>query len=200
MDAATEKKLRGLIDRQEIWDVMQRYGRGLDRLDRELARSCYWDDAIEDHGTYVGRPDDFIEWANSCSLMFETHHHGLMNHFCDLDGDNAHCETYYLFIGKNAEPPHFMSMGRYIDHFQKRNGEWRIANRICLIECNYDLAASRVGTDGPSAYPPHESQPATRDRNDASYQRPLRPRAPRPLRPAHEHAQAARSRGAPVRA
>ena len=49
MDAAMEKKLRELIDRQEIWQVLQNYGRGLDRFDRELLRSCYFDDAIDDH-------------------------------------------------------------------------------------------------------------------------------------------------------
>jgi hypothetical protein len=43
MDAALEQKLREMIDRQEIWQVMMRYGRGLDRFDRELVRSCYWD-------------------------------------------------------------------------------------------------------------------------------------------------------------
>ena len=39
MDAEMEKKLRELIDRDEIRQVMMRYGRGLDRLDFELARS-----------------------------------------------------------------------------------------------------------------------------------------------------------------
>jgi SnoaL-like domain len=181
MDAAMEKKLQELIDRQEIWAVMQRYGRGLDRIDRELVRSCYFDDAIEDHDTFVGKVDDFIEWANQSSLLFECHHHGLMNHFCDLKGSDAYCETYYLFTAQAAQPPHFMSMGRYIDHFQKRNGEWRIANRVCIVESNFELAPARFGTNVPSSYGPNERQSATRDRNDVSYHRPPRPRKPRPV-------------------
>src|SRR5579864_8003687 len=116
---------------------MQRYGRGLDRFDGELVRTCYWDDAIEDHGAFIGAPDAFIQWANGSSAMFETCHHGLMNHSCELDGENAYCETYYLYLGYAAKPPHFMSMGRYIDHFQRRRGEWRIANRVALIEANF---------------------------------------------------------------
>ena len=60
MDAELERRLRDQLDREEIWRVMQNYGRGLDRLDFELVRSCYWDDAIEDHGNYVGSPDEFI--------------------------------------------------------------------------------------------------------------------------------------------
>ena len=43
-----EAKLGELVARSEIWQVLQRYARGLDRIDNELARSCYWDDAFED--------------------------------------------------------------------------------------------------------------------------------------------------------
>jgi hypothetical protein len=172
-----DPKLQELIDRQEIWQVMQRYGRGLDRLDVELARSCYFDDAIEDHGTYVGTPDTFIEWANQSTLMFANSHHGLMNHYCELDGDDAYAETYYLFIGVAARPPHLMSMGRYVDHFQRRNGEWRIANRVAIVEKNFDLADSELyaleNVPGSSERPM-----GSRDRLDPSYQRPLRPRRP----------------------
>ncbi len=53
IDADLEKKLRELLDRDEIRQVMMRYARGLDRLDFELTRSCYWDDATEDHGSFV---------------------------------------------------------------------------------------------------------------------------------------------------
>ena len=174
-----DEKLREIIDRHEIWRVMQRYGRGLDRVDRELVRSCYFDDAIEDHGMFVGIPEDFIDWADQTTLGFLCTHHGLMNHYCEIDGDDAHAETYYLFTGVAEKPPHLLSMGRYIDHFQRRNGEWRIANRVAVIEKNFDLydghpwGGDRIGR-GPEAGEPS----ATRDRSDVSYQRPLRPRRP----------------------
>ena len=50
MDAKLEAKLHEVADREEIRRALMRYARGLDRLDNELASSCYWDDAIEDHG------------------------------------------------------------------------------------------------------------------------------------------------------
>ena len=50
MNAKLEAKLRDVADREEIRQVLMRYARGLDRLDNTLSRSCYWDDAIEDHG------------------------------------------------------------------------------------------------------------------------------------------------------
>lgn len=173
-----EKKLQELIDRHEIWQVLQRYGRGLDRLDRKLVRSCYFDDAIEDHGAFVGRPDDFIEWANQSTMNFITQHHGLMNHFCELDGNDAYAETYYVFTGVAEKPPHFQSMGRYIDHFQKRNGEWRIANRVTIIERNFDLMESSLFPVAAGPADARGAHTATRDRNDVSYQRPPRPRQP----------------------
>jgi hypothetical protein len=179
MDKELETKLRSLIDRDEIWQVLQRYARGLDRVDRALVRSCYFDDAIEDHDKFVGSPDAFIDWADQTTLAFKKTHHGLLNHSCELDGDDAYAETYYLFAGVAAEPPHFMSTGRYIDHFQRRNGEWRIANRVTLVEGYFSVPDAPLSAMMASSYPPEEAQLSTRDRTDSSYQRPPRPRAPR---------------------
>lgn len=179
MDAELERKLRELVDRHEIHQVMLRYGRGLDRLDNELARSCYWDDAIEDHGAYIGAPDDFIAWADQTTLAHESTQHAILNHVCELDGDQAYCESYYHFTGVRETPPHFMSTGRYIDHFQKRNGEWRIANRVCLIEGKFDVPDAAINALMPSAYSADEPCQAARDRSDVSYHRPPVPRQPR---------------------
>jgi hypothetical protein len=176
MDEAFEKKLRETVDRQEIWQVLQRYGRALDRLDVELAQSMYFEDAVDDHGHFIGRRDDFIEWANGTTRTMVDCHHGLMNHYCELDGDNAYCETYYLFIGVRETPPHLMTMGRYIDHFQRRNGEWRIANRVNLTEKLFDLPDCSMVYSIKEPYGPEMAQPIARDRSDVSYQRPVRPR------------------------
>lgn len=179
MDAALEAKLRDIADRHDIHQVMLRYARGLDRMDVALARSCYFDDCIEDHSIYVGTPDGFIDWANGVSLQYESTQHAIFNHVCDLQGDDAYCETYFQFTGVAAKPPHFMSVGRYVDHFQRRGGEWRIANRVTIVEGRFDLDDFALGAHMPPAYGPGETSPATRDRNDVSYHRPPRPRRPK---------------------
>jgi SnoaL-like domain len=179
MDEILEKKLRELIDRQEIWSVLLRYGRGLDRLDRDLIRSCYHDGAIDDHHAYVGTADDFIDWAfKSSSEQNTIIHHGVNNHSCELDGDNAHAETYYTYIGGNVQPPHTLSIGRYIDHFQRRDGVWKIANRVCVIEKIFELTElpNTSGEDGEPLY--GKLRAATRDKTDLSYHRPVVPRRP----------------------
>jgi hypothetical protein len=150
-------------------------------MDFDLIRECYWDDAIDDHHGYVGTPDDFIHWAfgfniNNCHAQ----HHGLNNHYCVLDGDNAHSETYYTFIAYSLEEPHLFSIGRYMDHFQRRDGVWKIANRVTVIEKCYGLTdhpqdvASRAGD--PSYGP---LLPSTRDKTDMSYMQPIIPRRPK---------------------
>ncbi|MCB2060397.1 MAG: nuclear transport factor 2 family protein [Novosphingobium sp.] len=179
MDPDLEKRIREQLDRDEIWRVMQRYGRGIDRLDFELARSCYWDDCIEDHGAFVGFPDEFVKWAHSCCTPRVSTQHAVLNHYCDLQGDDAYCETYYIYTDKGEQPPHLMSTGRYVDHFQKRNGEWRIANRVCIIEAQYALDDFPMPPGMPPHYTEEEPSQATRDRNDVSYHRPLVPRQPK---------------------
>lgn len=180
MESVLEAKLREIADRHDIWQVMLAYARGLDRLDTALTRACYFDDCIEDHSHYVGDPDGFIRWAESVSRAYLSTQHALMNHVCELAGDDAYCETYFQFTGVSEPPtPHFMSVGRYVDHFQRRNGQWRIANRVTLVEGCFDIADSAYSRSLPPAYKPGEIFPATRDSNDVSYHRPPRPRAPR---------------------
>lgn len=171
-----------LSDRHEIWQVMLRYARGIDRFDRAMVRSCYHDDAIDDHGVFVGPPDAFVDWAIGYHGAYNSvHHHGLSNHWCELDGVTAHCETYYTFIGANREAPHALAMGRYVDRLEKRNGEWRIADRVCVNELVCDLAETALPKDYARALA--ASGPGARDAGDISYVRPLRARRPEEIDP-----------------
>jgi hypothetical protein len=172
-----DAKLQDLIDRHEIWQVMLRYARGIDRFDRAMLRSCYHDDAIDDHGVIVGQVEDFIDWAMAYHRdNNRLHHHGLSNHFCEIDGDTAHCETYYTFISENLEGAHTLAIGRYVDRLERRQGDWRIANRVCVNELVCDVSESALPEDYRQIL--FGSGPGTRDRTDASYARPLMARKP----------------------
>jgi SnoaL-like domain len=180
MDKILEAKMQELVDRHDIWSVVLRYARGIDRMDREMLRSCYWDDAIDDHYAYIGGPDYFIDTTFAAAkAMSHVQHHGLSNHNCEMASANAYAETYYTFIGANIEPPHLLSMGRYIDHFQRRDGVWKFANRATVIEKNFALSEypddAQILLGDTSAGP---LLPNTRDRNDLSYLRPVVPRRP----------------------
>jgi len=171
LDPELERKLRELVDRNEIHRVLMRHARGLDRLDQALARSCYWDDAVEEHGAFVGAPDEAIHRADAATLRFEAAQRGLLNHICDLQGDEAFTETYWQFTGQTTgDAPNRVSTGRYVDHFQKREGprgpEWRIAGRVTIVETEIDAPkAATAGSAGGVSR-------ARRDRTDVSYHRP----------------------------
>jgi len=179
VDADLESRLCALLDRDAIHQVIQRMARGLDRVDNALVLSCYWPEAIDDHNHFVGSPSGFVAYADRMTLSFESCQHGLLTHNCDLVGDEAHCETYYVFTAEAATPPHFMATGRYLDHLQKRDGEWRILNRVTIVDGQYDMQPSAIGAGQPPAYAPG-TKPVSRDKRDISYQRPLRVRAPKP--------------------
>ncbi|MFI5507624.1 nuclear transport factor 2 family protein [Mycobacterium sp. NPDC051804] len=165
-------RLQELADRMEILDCLQRYARGIDRQDRDLLRSAYHDDAIDDHAGFVGNVDDFIDWALSYHSTQTRYQHYLMNHTVELARDEAHTETYYLFIGtdRDREKPLTITGGRYVDRFERRENRWAIAARVCLVEWS---------TYGPSAMTPEiieflaPLQTIAHDISDASYDRPL---------------------------
>jgi hypothetical protein len=163
-----------LFDRQAIRDKVTDYCRATDRLDRELLLSVYHPDAIDDHGIYVGSPEGFVDY--SCELNLRMHHstqHIISNHSCELDGDVAHCETYWMVVSVNKQgAPLTIFGGRYIDRFEKRGGEWRIAARKCVPEWSGVPGEAWQSPEFAAAFA--SGGGAARDRRDASYQRPLR--------------------------
>lgn len=175
--SARERAIDDLLDRREIADCVQRYARGVDRLDAELILSAYHDDAFDDHGAFRGSPQEFVDWyIPYAKASFSVHHHYVLNHTCEVDGDVAHCETYYLFAGQGTGEDSAPSLhgGRYVDRFERRAGVWAIAARINLAEWSGGLALL------PS--PPgvrEEPGRSARDRSDSSYDRPLLTRAER---------------------
>jgi hypothetical protein len=165
--------IQRLIDRQEILDCVNRYCVGVDRFDRDLLLSVYHRDAIDDHGSFVGPPGAFVDWAFAYHSKYQTgHKHYILNHLCELDGDSAHTETYWLFAGINREgPATSVHGGRYLDRFEKRSGKWAIAARKCIIEWGGALGDVDIPQAALDAYA--ATGVASRDKKDPAYQRPL---------------------------
>jgi hypothetical protein len=167
MDTDIASIVRELKDRQEIYDCLVRYCRGVDRLDRALLASAYHPDAIDDHGLYVGPVGGFIDWVFD---LHGTHQvrtqHIITNHFCDLVGDTAHAETYHIMRSLNRQAPfHFTNHGRYVDRFERREGRWAIAARVCVV----DIRDERLDPEGRAG--DGQFQSPARDRTDPSYRR-----------------------------
>ena len=100
------------------------------------------------------------------------HQHYITNHAVELDGDKAHAETYYLFVGTDRDPGRTpaWSAAAYCRPPRTSAGRWAIAARVCLVEWQTEATSglsaaaldflAGVGT-------------VARNRTDASYDRPL---------------------------
>src|SRR5262249_19867956 len=112
-------RLDELLDRQDIADCLTRFTRGMDRFDRELFLSAYHDDAIIDAGDFVGSAAQVYDMARELHDEGQSATlHNVLNHACELDGDTAHCETYFFFVGRNRDETNWAAGGRYLDRFE----------------------------------------------------------------------------------
>jgi hypothetical protein len=160
--------VRWLRDRQEILDCINRYGRGLDRLDADLIEGAFHSDAVDNHGPFVGRVPEFVKFAIEVEGALQWTHHGITSHNCDVSGDSAHAESYvFWFVRMPDGKTVGAGGGRYLDRLERREGEWKIVLRRLLMDWNFEVPYSDwLG-------PEWSNVRGNRDRSDPSYQRPL---------------------------
>jgi hypothetical protein len=160
--------LDDLVAKQEIRDVLIRYTRGIDRLDMELVRSCYHPGAQDDHGAFQGTVEGFVEWVSDVLTYFDTTMHFIGNQLVEVAGDVAHAESYCVAYhrrsARDGDEGHDLVMGlRYVDRLERRDNEWRIADRRCVFDWT-----RRDPIAGEWDLPP-EALSGRRDRNDPVY-------------------------------
>jgi hypothetical protein len=155
----TPAALAELVDRERLYELITRYCRAIDRADEELLRSCYHPDAHQDHGAYKGGIDGLVTHLKGRAMGADKGalQHIVANHRFELDGDVAFGETYIHTVMTDAEGGQLFGFGRYVDRFERRAGEWRIAERQVLIDI------PRAGMDQAAFVPGY------RDRRDLSY-------------------------------
>jgi ketosteroid isomerase-like protein len=174
--SALQRQVDELSAREEIRDVMYRYARGVDRADVELLKSCYHPEAVDAHWTFIGNGHEFAE------EILRPHQLGqipLVKHFItniliELDGDRAFVESSYVCMldlpldeGAHA---HLVSHGRYLDLFERRDGEWKILSRLLVSEGAE--WSNPIPVPGPAGRPrPDQHQRASRFPDDPVYSR-----------------------------
>jgi hypothetical protein len=125
--------------RAAIADVPARYCRGVDRGDEALVRPACFDDAIDDHGGYVGSVEGFLDHSRQrVAGAFESTHHQLGQTFIRAEGDAAFVGTcftaHHILLPKpGAGGREVMVLGgRYVDRFERRRGTCLIARRTVI--------------------------------------------------------------------
>ncbi|MDM0035646.1 nuclear transport factor 2 family protein [Variovorax sp. J22P271] len=128
-----------LMDREAIRECMFRYCRGIDRQDEAALRSAYWPDATDRHGPYQGSAAGFIDWAlEKLRTQGERSVHNVANLSITLRGNQAAVETYFTALQRDRDAQgtarEVFLAGRYLDRFEKRGEEWRIAQRTVVYD------------------------------------------------------------------
>jgi hypothetical protein len=167
--------MSGIDDgRQDIAQMVYRYARGLDRLDRALLRSCYHDEAFDSRPPiFEGTADAFVDWVMPFMRALELSTHLIGNILIEQDGDVAGVESYFTAHLRRRTADGLtetIRSGRYIDRFERRDGRWAIARRMAVTDWSRSIALDETTASltlpGATAGAQH---PVARDRSDMSY-------------------------------
>lgn len=170
--AALKQDVQYLKDRTAILDCINLHARGHDRHDVGMITNAYHDDGVDEHGFAINAGPDYAAWANAAhSAGSLLHTHNITTHTCEINGDEAHCESYVLvfLLNNDGETARVIS-GRYIDRLEKRNGEWKISLRRTTVDV---LLAGDASILKAPIFKDQGYAKGMRDSSDVSYQQPL---------------------------
>jgi hypothetical protein len=122
--------------REEIRDVVKRLARGTDRLDAAMMASCYHPDGFDDHNAFRGSGTEFAAWVCEVLPAFAATHHFIADPDVKVSGDVAQVDTYCIAHHVGQETDLVLGL-RYVDRFERREGRWLIARRVCAFDWSY---------------------------------------------------------------
>jgi ketosteroid isomerase-like protein len=148
MDASEvdPSELRALLDKERIRELLARWARAVDRGDNDTIADCYLAESVDSHGAFSGTGREFAERPMRRSGAMVAKTHTLGQSIIDLDGDTAHCETYFLCpeVQKIDEELIFIHIqGRYLDVVRKVSGRWLIESRRVVLDWAYEEPAAK---------------------------------------------------------
>ncbi|MDW5598536.1 nuclear transport factor 2 family protein [Conexibacter stalactiti] len=142
MDAELERKLRELVDKQEIREVVLLYARAQERRDGALFASVFHPDAIYEHyemPPYLidGDLDGFVAFVEKAWAASPLKSKGLHvpDTLTEVDGDEAFAESHALSLNpvdQEGVRHDYLRTLRFLDRFERRDGVWKIAHRLVL--------------------------------------------------------------------
>lgn len=154
--------------KQAITEVLHRYCRGLDRMDRAIADTVWHPDGTADYGPgYRGPAAGFLDFVWAYHAQLESHSHLVSNALIDVDttAGTAASETY-VSVWLRTRPADgrvtdLFHRGRYVDRWSRREGVWGIDHRTYLGDLYREVAVPA----------PDPTEPwGRRDGADASYE------------------------------
>lgn len=127
-------------DHLEIHALLGRYAHAVDRQDFELARTCYHEDAYDDHGRFKGGVDALIEFFNRLGNSLESTFHMMGLPYIELRDDRAWVITSAWYRRRSNGADEAVVQGlRYLDYLERRDGRWGIARRVVVLDWEHAL-------------------------------------------------------------
>lgn len=127
------KTVDELLSWHQIYDLLCDYMRAQDRLDPVLHRSVFHDDATTDYGSFKGDADAFVAFAQGVLHDHASNHHMIGQVRIDFEGETAFGEVYFQAFHRVGDNDLWVS-GRYVDRYERRDGNWKIAHRSELVD------------------------------------------------------------------
>ena len=124
---------------QAIRDMLFRYCRGLDRMDKPLCLSVFHPESeVEIDAAFKGTGPEFVEWVWVGHSQAARHLHNITNLYVEVDGDTASSESYVIMIMRRVIPGggimHIRVNGRYVDEWVRYEDRWVIKKRLAIQE------------------------------------------------------------------
>lgn len=138
--------------KQEIYEVLMRYCRGVDRLNVDLIRGAYHPDAVDDHGSFEGSAWDFADFiVEKKREATELTCHFVGNHLVVIEGRRATSEAYFVArqvrVDESNDRHLDVVQGRYLDVFEERDGAWKILKRRVVHDWKTTAPLASSGAD-----------------------------------------------------
>lgn len=173
--------IENMIAREAIRHCLAQLARGEDRRCVALISASYWPDSVTDYGVFKGSFAEYLAWVTPGSDAIGNTQHHLGQSYIELAGDGAEVESAkvetqvisYHRINFGGDDEHDVVIGgRYLDVFEQRAGDWRIASRTMLYDWYQDWGQSidwSAGIMGMAFSAPSFSGRANGDRSEAFF-------------------------------
>lgn len=126
-------------DRLAIAETLALYCRGIDRCDAEQLAAVFTPDALIDYGDGARPIAEVIPGLMAGLGAMRLTQHNISNSVIRIAEEAAKAETHCVALHLIPAPEGEIELvvgGRYLDRLVKREGRWRIAERLYVMDWN----------------------------------------------------------------
>ena len=141
--ATQQQKIEEQLIKQNLHELSVDYTRAVDRCDGAALRDLFYPDGLIDSGVLRGNPEYFSrEFVNWVHRFAKVTFHAVTNEQFRISGSEATGESYVFAVARVRSDPgtgdfverDVLSVGRYLDRFQKREGVWKFLERRFVLD------------------------------------------------------------------